>query len=97
MIDIVVSDKCEHCHQQLDIMEKSFFQDEFRVINVSSPEFKTFDQRENVVGVPFVVVRGPSGGVKYSGPGVHDGTQLRKIERKTTEPFNLRKDRAAGG
>jgi len=94
MIDIVISDKCEHCHKQLDIMQKSFFKDEFRIINAASPEFQNFDQRDSVQGFPFVVVRGPMGGVKYSGLGVHDGTQLRKIERRTTEPFNLRKDRA---
>jgi len=97
MIDVIVSDNCEHCHQQLDIMQRSFFNDEFRIINVSSPEFEKFDQREKVIGVPFVVVRGASGGVKYSAPGIHDGTQLRKIERKTTEPFNLRKDRVTVG
>ena len=93
MIDVVVSDKCELCHDQLDIMKKSFFEDEFRIINVSSPEFENFDQREKIDGVPFIVVREDSGKVKYASPGVHDGTLLRKIERRT-EVFNLKRERA---
>lgn len=90
MIDVVISDNCEHCHQQLYIMERSFFRDEYRIINASSADFANFDAREKVTGVPFIVVREENGDVKYSDVGIHDGTTLRKIERRTPEPFNLR-------
>lgn len=96
MIDILVSNSCKHCVTQLDNMKKSFFDNEYRIINVGSKEFDSYDLRGDVDGVPFVVVRDEAGKIKYARGGVHDGTELRKIERRQpAEPFNLRLAKAA--
>jgi hypothetical protein len=96
MIEIIISDDCPHCEQQLDVMQKSFFADEYRIIRVGSDEFDRLPDRVAVNAVPFVLVRDDDGAVKYAGKGVHDGTELRKIDRRTSsEPFNLRRVRAA--
>lgn len=97
MIDVVISDSCPHCETQLDVMRKSFFEDEYRIINSDSKEFEIYDVKDDVIGFPFVVVRDEQGNIKYADAGVHDGTELHKIERrKPTEPFNLRRTTAAG-
>ena len=90
MIDVVISNSCQHCKTQLDVMRKSFFEDEYRIINADSDEFEKYDEKGSVVGFPFVVVRNEDGKVMYSKAGVHDGTELHKIERqKPVTPFNL--------
>lgn len=95
MIDVIVSDKCPYCEDQLDVMKKSFFEEEYRIINCTSDEFEKYDQRQNVIGVPFVVVRDDDGEVTYSSVGIHDGTMLRKIQRRgPVKTFNMSVARA---
>ena len=93
MIDVIVSDMCPHCELQRIIMEKSFFSDEFRIINASSKEFNLYDLKDKVDATPFIVVRGENGEIKYAKKGTVDGTGLRQIERlgKVVEEksFNL--------
>jgi hypothetical protein len=77
-------------------MQKSFFADEYRIISIDSTEFTGYGSKELIDAVPFVVVTGKDGVVKYAAAGVHDGTSLRKIERSDVAPsFNLRKARVA--
>lgn len=96
MVEVIVSDNCPHCEAQLDVMQKSFFADEYRIIKVGSVEFDILPEKDEVDAVPFVLVRDDGGSVRYARKGVHDGTALRKIYRgHTTEPFNLRRVRAA--
>lgn len=94
MIDVVISGDCKHCHEQLEVMKKSFFEDEYRIVGVGSPEFECLDCKEAVDGVPFIIVRGQDGRAKYAKVGLHDGTELRKIERRIPEPFNLSRQKA---
>lgn len=90
MIDVVISNSCKHCHTQLEVMQKSFFEDEYRIINADSSDFEGYKHRDKVVGFPFIVVRDDNGKVKYADVGVHDGTELHKIERRQpVKPFNL--------
>lgn len=84
MIEIIVSDSCPHCEAQLEVMRKSFFEDEYKVIKVGSADFEP--RRSKVDAVPFVIVLDPEGEVKYANRGIHDGTALRKIERGATAP-----------
>lgn len=81
MIEVVVSDSCPHCVDQIDVMKRSFFDDEYEIIKVGSAKFASYDLREAVIGVPFLVVRGEDGEVSYQGAGVVDGTTLRQIFR----------------
>jgi len=77
-------------------MEKSFFKDEYRIIKADSTEFSTYEAREKVDAVPFVFVKKEDGSVKYAAAGVHDGTELRRIERsEPAKVFNLSRARAA--
>lgn len=96
MIDVIVSSNCPHCVTQVEAMEKSFFTDEYRIINVDSTEFASYSSKEIVDAVPFVVVKKDDGSIRYAAKGVHDGTELRKIERGSgvSASFNLRKARA---
>jgi predicted thioredoxin/glutaredoxin len=94
MIDVVISENCKHCNEQLEVMRKSFFDDEYRIVGIASPEFESLDCKDAVVGVPFIIVRGQDGRAKYKEVGLHDGTELRKIERRIPEPFNLSKQKA---
>lgn len=105
MIDIIVSaSSCPHCDAQKRVMEKSFFKDEYRIIEVGSKEFDQLDVKEKVEAVPFIVVRNEDGSVRYADKGKLDGQSLHQIERvgavikeqevvqeKTT--FNLRQSR----
>lgn len=94
MIDVIVSDNCPHCDKQIENINKSFFSDEFRVVKLGSTEFERLEEKEIVDGVPFVVVRDMLGAVKYAAKGVHEGTELRKIDRsEPVAPFNLRRQR----
>lgn len=82
MIEIVVSNNsCPHCDIQKRIMEKSFFADEYRLIEHGSAEFNEYDMKEKVDAVPFIVVRQDDGAVKYASKGKLDGISLRQIER----------------
>ena len=102
MIDVIVSSDCSHCEQQKSIMTKSFFRDEYRIINVTSKEFDNLDVKDLVDAVPFIVVRDENGSVKYAKKGRLDGTSLHQIERLGSVPiesehekgFNLHAARA---
>jgi hypothetical protein len=76
-------------------MQRSFFPDEYSIIN--SQEFNNYLSKDLIDAVPYVVVRDAKGAVKYAAAGVHDGTELRQIERGTggAPAFNLKKARAA--
>ena len=96
MIDVIVSEDCPHCEDQIDAMSRSFFAGQYRIIRVGSPEFDAYPDKDIVDAVPFVVIREDEGAIKYASRGVHDGTQLWKIVRQEpTEPFNLRRRRVA--
>jgi glutaredoxin len=96
VIDVIVSDDCPYCEEQLEVMQKSFFNDEYRVIKSGTEEFNEYEGKGSVDAVPFVVVRNDDGSVKYASKGVHDGTRLRKIERQEPgEPFNWKRHREA--
>lgn len=99
MIDLVISNDCPHCVKQLEIMKKSFFEDEYRIISEGSEAYGEYDAMAE--GFPFLVVKDDdSGEVTYAAVGVHSGTQLRKIQRVGTDspvPFNLRHARAVSG
>lgn len=94
MIEIIVSDSCVHCDEQVDVMKRAFFADEYCIIKVDSSEFSTFDMKDSIDAVPFVVVRDGMD-VRYARPGVIDGTSLRKLSRgkDSSAPFNLRRSR----
>jgi hypothetical protein len=103
MIDVVVScSMCPHCEIQRTIMEKSFFPDEYRIIEFGSKTFESFDLKDKVDAVPFVVVRNDDGKVMFASKGTFDGTALRKLERTGSlnqegdeRVFNLRETRFA--
>lgn len=95
MIDVIVSDNCPHCEDQVSVMEKSFFKEDYRIIRLNSAAFAEYDNKELIDAVPFVVVRETDGAVKYAAKGVHDGTRLWKIIRSEPEAFNLRRLRSA--
>jgi glutaredoxin len=99
MIEIVVAKKgCPHCATQRAIMSKSFFGNEYRIIEAGTPDFDAFDMKDKVQSVPFVVVRDETGTVRYAETGVVDGTTLRRLERgysgprqpATPKTFNLK-------
>jgi len=82
MIEVIVSNTlCPHCDTQKSVMQKSFFKEEYRIIEVGSEDFKSYDLKERVDAVPYIVVRDDDGSVKYAGKGALDGTSLRQIER----------------
>lgn len=105
MIDVIVSNtSCPHCDAQKSIMQKSFFKDEYRIIDIGSEDFKSYDLKEQVEAVPFIVVRGDDGSVRYAAKGKLDGTSLRQIERVGTivpreevkeKSFNLKEAKMA--
>jgi len=99
MIEIVVAKNgCPHCATQKAIMSKSFFGNEYKVIEAGTPEFDAFDMKDKVQAVPFVVVRDDEGKVRYAETGVVDGITLRRLERgysgsrppATPKVFNLK-------
>lgn len=96
MIDVIVSDECQHCESQLEIMRKSFFEDEYRVIKSDSEEFRSHEHKSDVIGFPYIIVRDEDEAVTYASVGVHDGTELRKILRKGLA-FNLSKEKQQTG
>jgi len=82
MIDIIVSNNlCPACDAQKAIMQKSFFKEEYSIIEVGSEDFEKYDLKERIEAVPFIVVRDEDGKVKYAGKGKLDGTSLHQIER----------------
>ena len=93
MIDVIVSDNCQHCESQLDIMRKSFFEDEYRIVKESSEAFISHEYKNNIVGFPYIIVKDDEdGNIMYASVGVHDGTALRKIQRRgSVGAFNLSK------
>ena len=98
MIDIIVSKDCLHCESQLDVMQKSFFEDEYRIINENSKEYSEYESE--VTGFPFIIVKDEKEKIMYSSVGVHSGTKLRKIQRQGTDskgPFNLKLSREISG
>ena len=102
MIDIIVSKVCPQCDAQRTIMQKSFFADEYRIIEVGTSEFENYDLREKIDAVPFIVIRDDNGSVKYADKGKRDGNELHMILRVgkviesstdfqfTEQPYNLR-------
>jgi len=96
MIEIVVSKNgCPHCATQKAIMNKSFFTNEYKLIEVGSTDFESFDLKDRIEAVPFVVVREDDGKVRYAKTGVVDGITLRKLERgyekdQPSKIFNLK-------
>lgn len=99
MIDIIVSNNsCPHCEAQVRIMEKSFFKDEYRLIEVGSKDFEGYDLREKIDAVPFIIIRNDDGSVRYAEKGKVDGTSLRQLERigkivREEKTFNLHQTR----
>jgi len=98
MIEIVLANsECPHCAQQRTVMTKSFFENEYRIIEVGTPDFDALDVRDQIDGVPFVIVR-EDNDVKYAKKGLVDGTTLRQIERlgaPAETVFNLKEARQA--
>lgn len=106
MIEVIVSNTlCPHCDAQKSIMQKSFFKDDYRIIEVGSKEFDSYDLKDRVDAVPFIVIRDEAGSVKYASKGKLDGTSLHQIERVGTvvtpheevvkeKSFNLKEVRA---
>jgi hypothetical protein len=74
-------------------MKSGFLNDEYRIIRVESEDFNSFDLKDRVSGVPFVVCRDDHGNVTYAKAGVVETEQLRRIAN--TLPFNFRRLRAA--
>jgi glutaredoxin len=102
MIDVIISDtSCPHCDIQRATMNKSFFSNEYRIISLGSADFESYDLKEQVDAVPYVVVRDDeTGEVKYAKKGTVDGTSLRQIERvgsavREQPVYNLRAIRQA--
>jgi len=95
MIYVVVSEDCPFCEKQLDIMQRSFFEDEYKVVKAGSEEAKGLPSSPAISAVPFIVVADGIGGAIYADAGVVDGTSLRKIDRRETGAFNLKKVREA--
>ena len=101
MIDVIVSKEfCPHCNSQVKTMQKSFFVNEYRIIEAGTSEFETLDIKEKIDAVPFIVVRDDeTGEIKYADKGERNGTQLRQIERvgtfESAKTFNLREIRMA--
>jgi hypothetical protein len=94
VIDIIVSDDCEHCEKQIENVTKTFSQNEFRIIKVGSVEFQDLAEKEIVDAVPFIIVRDHLGNAKYAALGVHEGIELKEIRDKKSIPvFNLRRHR----
>ena len=81
MIDIIVSKVCPQCDAQRTIMQKSFFSDEYRVIELGSPEFEKYDLKDKIDAVPFIVIKDDDGSVIYADKGKRDGTQLHQLIR----------------
>lgn len=103
MIDIVVSNGiCPHCFVQAGIMSKAFAPSEYRIIEIGTPEFDTFDLKDKIDAVPFIVVRGRDGQIVYANKGVVAAIDLKNLikagevsKEKTVKSFNLREARAA--
>jgi len=95
MIYVVVSDQCSFCDKQLDIMQRSFFDDEYKIVKLGSEEAKRLPSSPSISAVPFIVVADGLGASVYADAGVIDGTTLRKIDRRETVAFNLKKVREA--
>lgn len=100
MIEIIVSSSmCPHCEMQKTVMKRSFFENEYRIIEVGTPEFAAYDLKEKVDAVPFIVVRDENGMIQHAAKGALDGTTLRQIERVgapvVEQVFNLREARNA--
>lgn len=95
MIYVVVSDECPFCDRQLEIMQQSFFDDEYQIVKVGSDQARKLPSAPKVEAVPFVLVTGNRNDVIYAEPGVLDGTSLRKIDRRETGAFNLKRTREA--
>jgi len=99
MIDIIVSTSmCPHCEMQKTVMKKSFFDNEYRIIEIGTPEFETYDLKDRVDAVPFIVIRDDNGLIQHAAKGTLDGTVLRQIERtgapvSEEKVFNLKEAR----
>lgn len=93
MIDIIISDNCEHCEKQIANMSQ-FAKHEFRIIKVGSEDFENLAEKGIVDAVPFIIVRDDTGIAKYAACGVHEETELKDIQNKEPVPaFNLRHHR----
>lgn len=95
MIDVIVSDSCEYCSDQVSEMENNFDSSEYRLIAYGSREFMEYENRDLVDALPYIVFVRDSGGVGWSGKGFHEAAEIRK--RSASKPFNLKTSRTRRG
>lgn len=79
MIDVIVSNSCPHCAKQEEIMDRYFFDDEYRIIDSSGEGFAAYKYADHITKVPCIVVENEEKELVYAGVGVHSEENLRKI------------------
>lgn len=89
MIDIIVSSNCQFCDQQKEIMKEAFDYDEYRIINIESPEYQKLDDKDAIDAIPFIFVREENGHLKYAQKGMLPAIKLRRILNAEVAPYNL--------
>jgi glutaredoxin len=87
MIEMITAADCPHCLEQLAALKSGFFEDEYKVIEAGTDEFEKYPEKDLVEGVPFIVVRGDDGVVRYAKLGKMSGEELRDIERQIKRAY----------
>lgn len=96
MIEVIVSEGCPHCEQQVSILKQSFREEDYKVIHDGTQEFSEHELNDRVDGFPFVVIRDSEGVARFAGAGCLEANQLdERIARYSGSPkaFNLRRAR----
>lgn len=92
MIEVIVCDECPFCDEQVEIMKKAFFDDEWKIINSRSKEFENHDCRDRAEAFPCTVIR-EGGAVRHAAIGVVGGKELRRVERAAKQAWLFGSDR----
>src|ERR1017187_7009185 len=77
MIDVIVSSRCSHCVEQKEIMDRYFFDDEYRIIDSGGEDFAGYKYASKIRAVPCIVVEDEDEELVYAGIGVHSEERLR--------------------
>jgi glutaredoxin len=94
MIDVIVSSKCSHCAEQEEIMDRYFFDDEYRIIDSGGDDFAGYKYASRIRSVPCIVVENDKEELIYAGIGVHSEERLRNIAfGEAKSAFVLRAER----
>lgn len=93
MLELIVSSDCPFCEKQKEIIIDGLSADSYNIINVDSPEFEQFPEKDSIDATPFLLYKSKDGNIKYAGKGLHDLSLIKKIMIEVPS-FNLKRDRS---